>query len=375
MRRFRVLFALAYNDPLYYQGITQYANQADWELDLTVSYYGSMPAHWNGDGIITHYLRTRPDLMDWIRCQTVPVVSINADEISDWPGIAPDHHRCGQMAAEFFYSLGIRNFAFFRCSDQISIQGRQDAFRETVENRGSKFFLIDWRDTISEKRSTEELSATISQLPLPLGVFCQSDHRAASLFNACEVAGRVVPDDIAILGVGNNETLCQFSRVPLSSIDTDMHRIAWEGAKMLDDLMLDRLTGSQSALPELRIIPPIGLVNRKSTAVFQAENPKVAKALLFIMTHSTEMINANDVIKHVGASRDWLNRLFKNYVGRSISDELLRVRLEHAKHLLLGSDKKIADIARETGFTSYNHFAKSFQRSVGCSAGEFIRQT
>ena len=368
-RRFRVLYALAYNDPLYYQGITRYAHQADWELDLTVSYYGSKPAHWTGDGIITHYLPSRPDLMDWIRRQNVPVVSINADEIPDWPGIVPDHEKCGQMAANYFFSLGIRNLAFFRCSDQISIQGRLDSFRRSVESRGGKFFLIDWRNKKTGNRSTAELVGIIAKLPLPLGIFCQSDHRAASLFNACEAADRVVPDEIAVLGVGNNETLCQFSRVPLSSIDTDMRRIAWEGGRMLDALMQGETPPAQPL-----VIPPIGLVSRKSTAVVQARNPKVAKALLFIMTNSFRAVNANDVVRHVGASRDWLNRLFKNYVGHSISEELMRVRIEHAKHLLLGSEKKITEVAKETGFTSYSHFAKSFLRIVGCTAGEFSRQ-
>lgn len=368
-KRFRVLYALAYNDPLYLQGITRFAHEAEWELDMTVAYYGSVPTHWKGDGIITHYLPTRPELMQWIREQNVPVVSINATEVPDWPGTAPDHEKCGRMATDYFFSLGLTDLAFFRCSDQVSIEGRQRSFRESIEQRGGRFFLLDWREKSVPNRSTELLAEMIARLPSPLGILCQSDHRAAGLFNACESAGKSVPDDIAILAVGNNETLCKLSRVPLSSVDIDMKRIAHEGASMLDRLMRGQKI---SASPVL--FPPIGLITRKSTEIVRVANPYVANALFFIMTRYMTPINANDVVRHVGASRDWLSRLFKFYIGHGISEELLRVRMEQALYLLLSTDRKIGEIADEVGFSSYVHFAKSFQRRFGCSASEYVSQ-
>ncbi|MDR3197743.1 MAG: DNA-binding transcriptional regulator [Planctomycetaceae bacterium] len=368
-KRFRVLSALAYNDPLYQHGIIEYAHEAGWELDMTFAYYGTTPIHWKGDGIMTHYLVTHPELMDWLQSQHVPVVSLNADEVPYWRGTAPDHVKCGQMAAEYLLSLGFDEFAYFRCSDQISVAERQRAFRETLSQRGKTFHLIDWREIRTRNRPTQFLGKILARLPLPLGIFCQSDHRAATLFNACEEAGLSVPDDIAILGVGNNETLCNFSRVPLSSIDTDMERIAWTGAAMLDRMM------KGETVPKTPVLfPPIGLITRRSTAVIRTANPHVAEALRFIVANSTAPINVNDIIRHVGISRTWLCRIFKEFVGHSISEELLRVRIEQAKHLLLRSEEKITKIAQMTGFTSYVHFAKSFQRVTGCSAKELRLQ-
>ncbi len=368
-KRFRVLSALAYNDPLYHQGVTQFAHEAEWELDMTVAYYGSSPVHWKGDGIITHYLPNRPDLMEWIRNQEVPVVSINADEVPFWPGTAPDHELCGRRAAEYFFALGLRDLAFFRCSDLVSIEGRQKSFEEEIQRRGGRFRLIDWRESVFKYQTNQVLGEIIAQLPSPLGILCQSDHRAATLFNACEEADRRVPDDIAILSVGNNETLCRFSRVSLSSIDTDMKRIAWEGAAMLDRAMRGQTLQSEPVL-----FKPIGIVSRGSTAVIRASHPLVAEALQFIIANASEPINANDIVRHVGASRAWLSKLFKSMVGHSIADELLKVRINQAKHLLLSSDLKIGEVALRSGFTSYVHFAKSFQRLVGCSAGQFLKE-
>jgi LacI family transcriptional regulator len=368
-KRFRVLSALAYNDPLYQHGIIEFAHEAGWELDMTFAYYGTTPIHWKGDGIMTHYLVTHPELMAWVRRQRVPVVSLNADEVPYWHGTAPDHVKCGQMAAEYLLSLGFNEFAYFRCSDQVSVAERQRTFQETLEKRGKTFHLIDWREMMKRNNPTQYLGKVLARLPLPLGIFCQSDHRAATLFNACEEANIGVPDDVAILGVGNNETLCNFSRVPLSSIDTDMERIAWEAAAMLDRMMKGKTVPKTPVL-----FPPIGLVTRRSTAVIRTANPYVAEALRFIVANSTIPINVNDVVRHVGISRTWLCRIFKEFVGHSIAEELLRVRLEHAKYLLLRSEEKVTKIAEMAGFTSYVHFAKSFQRVIGCSAKELRSQ-
>lgn len=368
-RRFRILSALAYNDPLYHQGIMEFAHDADWELNMSVSYYGSEPSNWKGDGIITHYLSTRPDLMDWIRRQRVPIVSINADEVPFWPGTAPNHGLCGQMAAEYFFSLGLNNLAFFRCSDQISVVQRQEAFRKETERRGGTFHLLDWRESPSKNRTTKKLTTMLAKLPVPSGILSQSDHRTTLLFNACEEAKRFVPEEIAILGVGNNSAICNFSRVPLSSVDTDMKRIAWEGAAMLDSM----LRGGK--VPKTPVFfPPIGLAVRQSTTIARNANDSVAKALRFIIQNVNRPINAEDVVKHVGLSRSWLSRLFMKHVGSGIAEEILRIRIQEAKYLLAASEKSIAEIAKEVGFTSYVHFAKSFQRSIGCSAKEYIKK-
>ena len=368
-KRFRVLMALAYNDPLYNQGIIEYAKNAGWELDMTTAYYGTEPSHWRGDGIITHYLATRPLLMQWIRRQKVPVVSINADEVSYWPGTAPDHFLCAKLAADHFLTLGFTNCAFFRCSDQISIKKRQEFFLDTIENNGGKGFLLDWRKQMAKKSSISQLGRMIKKIPKPLGILCQSDHRAATLFNACEEAGLRIPDDVAILAVGNNEILCKFARIPLSSVDTDMKRIAREGASLLDDLMRDK------KIPEKPVIfPPLGIIQRQSTLAVQIDHPFVAKALRFIMMNSHQMINVNDVVRHVGISRAGLCRNFERIIGRSISEEILRIRLSQAKNLLLTTNDKIYEIALSVGFSSYIHFAKSFRRSENMTVTEFIEQ-
>lgn len=358
--------ALAYNDPLYQQGIIEYAGQVGWALDLSIAYYGKVPIHWKGDGIVTHYLSGRQPILDWVRQQKVPVVCINADEAPYWPGSVADHRACGLLAAEHFLSLGFKNFAFFRCSDQNSVITRQKVFTEEIVRHGGSVHLLDWRTLSTKRNPVIQLGKNIEKLPKPLGIFCQSDHRSPILFTAIQEIGLQVPNDIAILGVGNNEKLCNLASVSLSSIDIDLPGIAREGAAMLD-----RIMRNEKQPQRLIVVPPVGIVRRRSTLAVHSGHPKVNEAMRFIIANFSEPINANSVIRHVEMSRAGLSRLFETHLGRSISEMILRMRMEQVKHELCTTSRKVCEICEAAGFSSYIHFAKAFYRQQGCTASEF----
>ena len=368
-QRFRVLMALAYNDPLFQQGIIEYAARVGWELDMSITYYGTVPVHWKGDGIITHYLSGRQPILAWVRKQKVPIVSLNADEVPYWPGSAPDHRACSLLAVEHFLSLGFKNLAYFRCSDQAAAIYRQKAFFEEIAKRGGTVHLLDWRILSTKRNPVTLLGKKIAVLPTPLGIFCQSDHRAPILFNAIQAIGLRVPADIAILAVGNNEKLCNLANVPLSSIDIDLPGVAREGAALLDRMMRNEKPPQQPI-----IVPPTGIVRRQSTIAAHTGHPKVNEAIQFIISNFTEPINANTVIRHVGMSRAGLSRLFESHLGLSISEIILRTRVEQVKYELLATDRKVYEICEAAGFSSYIHFAKAFYRHQGCTASEYREQ-
>jgi len=365
-RQFRVMVALAYNDPLYQQGIIEYASQVGWALDLSVAYYGKVPIHWKGDGILTHYLSARQPILEWVRKQKVPVVSLNADEVPHWPGSVADHRACGLLAAEHFLSLGFKNFAYFRCSDQNSVITRQKAFSEEIVRHGGMVHLLDWRNLSTKRNPVVQLGKNIMKLPKPLGIFCQSDHRSSILFGAIQEIGLHVPDDIAILGVGNNEKLCNLANVSLSSIDINLPGIAREGAALLD-----RIMRNEKQSQRLIVIPPIGIVRRRSTSAIHSGHPKVNEAMRFIISNFSEPINANAVIRHVDMSRAGLSRLFEAYLGHSISEMIQQIRMEQVKRELCTTNRQICEICEAAGFSSYIHFAKAFYRHQGCTATEF----
>ena len=365
-QRFRVLAALIYNDPQYQQGVAEYASKAGWELDMSVAYYGMPPIYWKGDGILTHYLYGKQPVLNWVRKQKVPVVSLNADEVPYWPGTVPDHRACGLLAAEHFISLGFKNFAYFRCSDQASVIGRQNVFMQEIARQGGSFHLLDWRAICQKRTPVMILAKKIAKLPKPLGIFCQSDHRASTLFCAIQEAGLRVPGDVAILSVGNNENLCNLAHVPLSSIDIDLLGVAREAAALLDRIMRG---GSPPCQPI--VVPPTGLVRRRSTLAVHVGHQMVNEAMQFILSNFSQRINANDVIRHVEMSRAGLSRLFEKHLGYSISEIILRARMEQVKHELLTTDGKVYEICEAAGFSSYIHFSKAFYRCYGLTATEF----
>ena len=359
--------ALGYNDPLYQQGITQFANETGWYLDMTTTYYGTKPEHWKGDGIITHYVHNRPDLFNWIRKQKVPVTSVNADEAPYWSGTVQDHHKTGELAADHLLECRLTNFAYFRCSDLHANEERQKAFVRKLNTEGFVSHLLDWRPLISKKHTVRYLGQMVKKVGTPLGIFCQSDHRAITLYSACEEVGLNIPSDVAILGVGNNQLLCDFARIPLSSIDVGMHQAGWRCALLLHELM-----SGGTPPKEPIIIPPVGLIKRLSSNIVQVPHPQVAEAIRYINENFVLPINSNDVIRQLSMTRCGIERAFKKHIGHSIAEEIMRLRIERAKYLLHSTKQKLADIALASGFSSYIHFATAFRRIAGMSISEYV---
>src|SRR5262249_13568616 len=148
--------------------------------------------------------------------------------------------------------------------------------------------------------------------------------------------------------------ICDFAPVPLSSIDDNLERIGYEGARLLGQIMSGKRIKTEPIL-----IPPKGIVTRMSTNVLAVPDPKVARAVRFIFEHFPQInIGVPEIAAAAGLSRSALDRAFFKFLGRSPAQELLKVRVEHAKKLLLESELKAHEIAAQTGFSSIVHFSQ-----------------
>ena len=163
-----------------------------------------------------------------------------------------------------------------------------------------------------------------------------------------------------MIGVDNDEQACELASIPISSVDCTREMVAYEGAKLLDRLI------SGDCLPQNSIkIAPRGIVVRRSSNIFAVENKAVARALSFIREHYLEPINVNHVIRASLTSRCGLYRAFKKHVGRSVSKEIDRQRVEHAKSILCESKVNLDRIAHRSGFSGAEHFTRVFRRVTG----------
>jgi LacI family transcriptional regulator len=198
----------------------------------------------------------------------------------------------------------------------------------------------------------------------------QSDHRAAYLLSACEAAGVSVPEQVAVVGVDNDEQACELAAVPLSSVDCNRELMAYRGAQLLDRLM----HGGRKPRRPLTIAPQ-GVVVRRSSDVYAVADPATARALQFIRRHHCEPISVEDVIQASRTSRCGLYRAFRQHVGRPVGQEIDRQRVEHARRLLRETPDKLHAIARLSGFSGPEHFARTFRRVTGETPSAYRRQT
>ena len=369
----RVLMALGYYDPQLHRGITRYAREAGWVLDTSMAHYGVLPEHWRGDGVITILLSKRGDITRFINRQRVPVVALYADAPHvQVPRVILDDVRIGQLAAEHFLERGFTDLGFYRFTGYQAVQDREEGFRRAVQQAGRNFHLIDWHGAARQGRRWnwfDWLERELPKLPLPIAIMAQSDHRATYLLSACEAAGLAVPEQVALIGVDNDEQACELASVPLSSVDCDRESMAYEGARLLDRL----ISGGRPPGRPIKIAPR-GVVVRHSSDIYAVVDPAAARALQFIREHFREPMGVEEVIRASRTSRCGLYRAFHKYVGRSVGEEIDRQRIEHAKKLLRETCHKLHAIARLSGFSGAEHFTRTFRRVTGDPPSAYRRQ-
>ncbi|MCX7935340.1 MAG: substrate-binding domain-containing protein, partial [Planctomycetota bacterium] len=224
-------------------------------------------------------------------------------------------------------------------------------------------------DNADSEREKIELLDWLRALGRPAGILAANDVRARKLLDICQSAGIKVPEDVAIVGVDNDPLICLTARPTLSSIALPFERIGYEAAELLDRMM------HGEALPEKPIVfPPLGVMARDSTDIVAIEDLVVSRALYFLRQHADKDISMDDVANALGVNRRTLERRFAKQVGRSLHQELTRLRIEISRRLLSETDLPMPDVARRSGLTSATQLSVIFRRETGWTPREYRRR-
>jgi LacI family transcriptional regulator len=212
---------------------------------------------WDGDGIISR--ASTPRSARQVARAGIPTVDLN-DQVRDLglPQIHSDHAAIARMAAEHLLERGFRHFAYFGFPVFEWSVRREEAFARRVRDAGHHFHenrvtpRASWgHQQVSWQEEIKEVARWVKRLPKPLGVMAGNDPRGKQLLDACRRAGVAVPEEVAVIGVDNEEIACQLALPPLSSVVPDAYRVGYEAAGLLALLMEGR------PIPEpLRYIPP-----------------------------------------------------------------------------------------------------------------------
>jgi LacI family transcriptional regulator len=368
-RRKRVLVLLAWYATDVFRGIARFARDAGWILDSSYERTGEVPEGWRGDGIIG-VLGVQPEVDRLAIKGKIPFVNIGYSFPEVAPSVSADQTAVARLAANHFRNRGFRNFAYYLRSNQPGDLGRLEAFRRELASTGHEPIVINCGDRGggSSLARSRWLGRKLKSLPKPVAVLAEIDDYAIEVIGAAADAGLAIPEEIAVLGVGNDELRCPFAQVPLSSVNDNACGIGQQACLLLERLM----TGAATPVAAITV-QPLGMVTRHSTDVVAVEHPHVAQALKAIREHYRDPMTAEGIIACVPMSRRRLHDAFIRHIGRSVADEITRLRIEHAKRLLAETPEKQHQVAVKSGFRNDARLVLVFTRVTGMTPGDYRR--
>jgi len=348
------------------QGVAQYNHEhGNWIIHLQRHGPDAPPPKWlrtwKGDGILVR--TANPRTARAVVATGLPAVAFRwAISTSGLPTIGPDNRAVAEMAATHLRERGFRSFAClgFSVGTYPELDERMSAFGDILNAQGFACEVFHAQQHRSEESQQTQITRWLKSLPKPLGLMACNDACGLWTLNACAWAEIKVPDEVAVVGVSNDDCLCTLAHPPLSSIDLAPRSIGYEAAASLDRLM------SGETLPALQIlVPPRGVVTRPSTDVIATNDPAVSRAVAFIRDHACDNIQIAAVLRHVNLSRSALEPRLKRTIGRTIHGEIQRVQIERVKELLTSTDLPIKQVAQKTGFRYLPYLTRVFRAVTG----------
>jgi LacI family transcriptional regulator len=392
-------------------GIVRYVRELHppWSIRLVEQGRGDPPPtwlrRWQGDGLIARI--ETPEIAEGVVATGLPVVDVSAARhVPGVPWVETDDEAIARLAADHLLERGFRHFGY--CGEPAFnwSNWRRDALRSYLAEKDYPLAVYEpppgttpadpcmpgaSRPRTSRPVSAgarrprqlpadlsgrsvdqgpaaerEALAAWVTTLPKPVGVMACYDGKAQQLLDACRDAGVTVPDEVAVLGVDNDEFLCDLSFPPLTSIVPDAGRAGYEAARLLELLMAGKPVPSEPVL-----IPPLGIATRQSTDALAIEDRDVARAVRFIRDHACDGITVRDLLRQVPLSRRVLEKRFLDRLGRTPHQEILRQKIARAERLLAETDLSLAAVADRTGFRHAEYLSVAFKRATGRTPGRY----
>lgn len=358
------------------KGVAQYAREVgDWRLYVEEEQDRRLPDFdaWPGQGIIASFDTGR--VARRVTTAGLPVVAVGGgggafDAASGIPYVDTDNERIAVLAAEHLLERAVPHFGFYSLApSRVAVwsDARCEAFARRLHAAGRPVqTLVARHDSTRWSLLQDELKAWLAALPKPVGIMACDDVRARHVLEACRSLGLRVPHDVAVIGVDDDEFVCELSDPPLSSVAQAARRVGHEAARLLDRLMRPTHFATDKKMagpvPPRTVVPPVGVVTRRSTDTLAVDDPVVAAAIRSIRERAVKGLGIAELMAASNLSRWQLEDRFRRVVGRSIHDDILHVRLNEARRLVTTTDLPLKQIAPRAGFRSVPYMTTLFRR-------------
>jgi LacI family transcriptional regulator, galactose operon repressor len=349
------------------RGIANYANHCGpwsfyWEAGGLENLWPLLRTS-EADGIILRDAENAEQAMSF----GIPAVFIGHQQ-TEIPGrvnVVTDSESIGRMGADHLIACGFKHFAFCGYAKTAYektpwSEARRNSFSKHIRAAGyeepARYELGNSDRAWSDERPS--MARWLETLPKPLGLMACNDDCGGQVMEACKVAGLTVPDAVGVIGVDNDEVVCNLTGPPMSSVAINFERAGHEAAQALHSMM----QGMQYFSQRITAAPTYVLA-RRSTDFVAAEEPHVARALRFIREHAADSVSVDQIAQSSGFSRRALEKRFRIQLGRSILEEVKRVRTDEIARMLLETDLPVSEIATLLGFADIQHVARYFRAS------------
>ncbi|MDD4800349.1 MAG: DNA-binding transcriptional regulator [Proteiniphilum sp.] len=358
------------------KGLIQYSKEnGHWIFYRLPSYYKTLygkegiiqwAREWKADAIVARWDHEETNLLESLR---IPIVLQNYRERSSYfSNLTGDYIGTGEMAARFFIKRRYRNFAFYGNKGVVWSRERAEGFRRVVEKAGGNYYYFESENLNEEQWSTAhlQLDEWLFSLPKPVGLFACDDSFALQVSEICKINNIPIPQDISLLGVDNDELICNLSDPPISSIVLDVEKGGYEVGRLIDQL----INGTREQ-PSNIVIRPNRFELRESTERYNLSNEYISKIVHYVEEKFTDEICIDELTKLVPLSRRNLEIKFKDEMGTSIYQFILQCRIEFFAHMLLTTDLPLYDLALQSGFNDSKNISRIFKKMKGYTPSEY----
>ncbi len=361
------------------KGIVRYSKEVgNWSFQRMPLYYRMLYGEngvvewakkWQADAIIAQLSDVNIELLNDLN---IPIIVQNyRDRNKAVSNLTGDYFNTGVMAAKFFLNRGYRNFAFYGFKGAIWSRERADGYSHEIEKQGYKLAVLENDNKDREEWSYNHtvLGNWLQSLPKPVALFACDDHFALQISETCNVYNINVPDDIAILGVDNDDLLCNISDPPLSSIVLDVENGGYNAGKLLHQLITKEITE-----PFNIVVNPLIIERRKSTEKYAVSDKNIRTILNYIEKNYANHLSVEELVKQVPLSRRVLEKKFKEETGESLYQYIQNYRIDQFTRLLITTDYSLFEAALQSGFENYKNVSRVFRKYKSLSPAEYRKR-
>lgn len=316
----------------------------------------------------------------------IPVIAVHTmQDMLNLPFVTASAKQVAKMASDYFLKRKFTNFAFFGLTQARWSKERMECFCSYLDKAGYKVNVFHeeqvpltsdlipyprlWIRTTLDA-GQQRLIEWLKTLSKPTAIFASSDLLGCHLMNVAAESGFKIPDEIAILGVNNDQAICNICDPPLSSIALNFKKAGYAAAKLLEKL----ISGQEKMKGQCVEIQPTHVESRGSTDIFALDDEDIVKALKYIRQNSNKPLQVNEIANYVCVSKRSLQLKFKKLLGRSIHEEIVQAHFEIAKAMLLETNLSIDEISDRSGFLYTSNMRRAFKQNLGILPQKLRRQ-